>query len=223
MGRFFNMDNPFFTFMGRLGDLIILNLICLVCCLPIVTAGTSITAMYYVTLKMVRNEESYILRDFFKSFKLNIKQGIALTLIEVVVILVLFFDITFTSQLDSSIQSFFKIAFYIIGILIYLTRCYVYPVLSKFDNSILQTIKIAFFMSIRHLPQTIIIAVIGLLPFAILFVPSFQVQSFLMLFVFLFGLSAVAYLKSTFLVKIFDQYIPASEEPSEPETEDSSL
>lgn len=223
MGKFFNMDNPFFTFMGRLGDLIILNLICLVCCLPIVTAGTSITAMYYVTLKMIRNEESYILRDFFKSFKLNIKQGIVLTLIEAVVVLVLFFDITFTSQLNSSIQSVFKILFYIMGILIYFTRCYVYPVLSKFDNSILRTIKLAFFMSIRHFPQTILIGIIGLVPFAVLFVPSFHVQSFLLLFVFLFGLSAVAYLKSFFLVKIFDQYIPASEETSKSETEDPSL
>ena len=69
MGRFFNMDNKFFTVMGRIADLCILNIICLVCCIPIVTAGASITAMYYVTLKMVRNEEAYIVRSFFKSFK----------------------------------------------------------------------------------------------------------------------------------------------------------
>ena len=73
MGRFFNMDNKFFTFMGRIADLCILNIICLVCCIPIVTAGASITAMYYVTLKMVRNEEAYIVRSFFKSFKDNFK------------------------------------------------------------------------------------------------------------------------------------------------------
>ena len=71
MGRFFNMDNKFFAFMGRIADLCILNIICLVCCIPIVTAGASITAMYYVTLKMVRNEEAYIVRSFFKSFKDN--------------------------------------------------------------------------------------------------------------------------------------------------------
>ena len=72
------MDNKFFTFMGRVADLCILNIICLICCIPIVTAGASITAMYYVTLKMVRNEEAYIVRSFFKSFKENIKQAIAL-------------------------------------------------------------------------------------------------------------------------------------------------
>ena len=39
MGRFFSMDNKFFTFMNKVADLCILNIICLVCCIPIVTAG----------------------------------------------------------------------------------------------------------------------------------------------------------------------------------------
>ena len=65
MGRFFSMDNKFFTFMNKVADLCILNIICLVCCIPIVTAGASITAMYYVTLKMVRNEEAYIVSELF--------------------------------------------------------------------------------------------------------------------------------------------------------------
>lgn len=53
MDRFFNMDNKFFTFMSRVADLIILNLLCIVCCIPVVTIGPSIAAMFYVTLKMV--------------------------------------------------------------------------------------------------------------------------------------------------------------------------
>ena len=56
MNRFFNMDNKFFVFMGRVADLLLLNFLGILCCIPIVTAGASITAMYYVTLKMVRNE-----------------------------------------------------------------------------------------------------------------------------------------------------------------------
>ena len=84
MGRFFSMDNKFFTFMNKVADLCILNIICLVCCIPIVTAGASITAMYYVTLKMVRNEEAYIVRSFFKSFKDNFKQATIINLIMII-------------------------------------------------------------------------------------------------------------------------------------------
>lgn len=56
--------------MNKVADLCILNIICLVCCIPIVTAGASITAMYYVTLKMVRNEEAYIVRSFLNLLKI---------------------------------------------------------------------------------------------------------------------------------------------------------
>ena len=69
MDRIFNMDNKFFTFMSRVADLIILNLLFLLCCIPIVTIGPAITAMYYVTMKMVRNEESYIARSSLNPLK----------------------------------------------------------------------------------------------------------------------------------------------------------
>lgn len=93
MDRLFNMDNKFFTFMSRVADLIILNILCVVCCIPIVTIGPSICAMFYVTLKMVRNEESYIVRGFFKSFKQNLKQGIIINLIMLAAGILLAFDI----------------------------------------------------------------------------------------------------------------------------------
>ena len=45
MDRLFNMDNKFFTVMGRVADLIMLNVVFLICCLPIVTIGASLTAL----------------------------------------------------------------------------------------------------------------------------------------------------------------------------------
>ena len=77
MDRLFNMDNKFFTVMGRVADLIMLNVVFLICCLPIVTIGASLTALHYVTLKMTRNEESYIIRSFFKSFKQNFNRQLS--------------------------------------------------------------------------------------------------------------------------------------------------
>ena len=76
MSNLFNPENKFFVFMGRVADLMILNFVCMICCIPIVTAGPAITAMYYTTLKMARNEETYILKGFFHSFRQNLKQGI---------------------------------------------------------------------------------------------------------------------------------------------------
>ena len=75
MGALFNLENPVWNFMGKVADLVILNLLALICSIPIVTIGASWTAMYYVTIKIVRKEEGYIIRDFFRSFKENFKQA----------------------------------------------------------------------------------------------------------------------------------------------------
>ena len=62
----FNMDNAFWRTMGKIADLIILNILFIICCIPIVTIGASYTALYTVMLKLVKNEEPYIFRGFFK-------------------------------------------------------------------------------------------------------------------------------------------------------------
>ena len=111
MGRFFSMDNKFFTFMNKVADLCILNIICLVCCIPIVTAGASITAMYYVTLKMVRNEEAYIVRSFFKSFKDNFKQATIINLIMIAVGAILYLDLNVAKNMPGSAGQIFHVIF----------------------------------------------------------------------------------------------------------------
>ena len=75
MGRFFNLDSPVMVALTKMADLIIVNLLAFFCCLPIITVGASMTALHYVVLKIVRDEECYIVKGFFKSFKDNFKQA----------------------------------------------------------------------------------------------------------------------------------------------------
>ena len=75
MSRFFNPDNPVMEFIAKIFDLVILNLIFIFSCVPIITIGASTSALSYVTLKMVRGEDPYIWRNFWKSFRQNFKQG----------------------------------------------------------------------------------------------------------------------------------------------------
>ena len=219
MDRIFNMDNKFFTFMGRLADLVILNLLCIVCCIPIVTAGASITAMYYVTLKMVRNEEAYIIRGFFHSFKQNLKQSLIIHLIMLFAGIMLAADIYIVNQIGGGAYKVLLYVFMVMAFLYLMLFLYIYPVLSKFYNSIKNTFVNAFLMSLRHLPYTFLMLVISALPVAMLFIPSARMQSMMIMLFFLMGFEVLAYAKSYFFVKIFDKYIPEEEpqEPQEPE------
>lgn len=211
MGRFFSMDNKFFTFMNKVADLCILNIICLVCCIPIVTAGASITAMYYVTLKMVRNEEAYIVRSFFKSFKDNFKQATIINLIMIAVGAVLYLDLNVAKNMPGSAGQIFHVTFMAFVIIYYVLFLYVYPILARFYNTIRNTIKNALFMAIRHLPYTVVMVLIGLCPLLLLFIGSYQIQSTLFVLFLVMGFGVIAYCNSFFLVKIFDHYMPKEE------------
>ena len=211
MGRFFSMDNKFFTFMNKVADLCILNIICLVCCIPIVTAGASITAMYYVTLKMVRNEEAYIVRSFFKSFKDNFKQATIINLIMIAVGVVLYLDLNVAKNMPGSSGQIFHVIFMAFVIIYYVLFLYVYPILARFYNTIRNTIKNALFMAIRHLPYTVVMVLIGLCPLLLLFIGSYQIQSTLFVLFLVMGFGVIAYCNSFFLVKIFDHYMPKEE------------
>lgn len=212
MNRFFSMDNKFFVFMGKVADLCLLNLICLVCCIPIVTAGASITALYYVTLKMVRNEESYIFRSFFKSFKQNFRQATIIHLIMVAAAVLLYLDTNIVKNMGEPMSQIMSVIFAVFTLVYAMILLYLYPILAKFYNSVKNTFANAILMAIRHLPYTFIMLLICALPVLIFFVPSLQIQMTLILLVILFGMAVIAYLNSFFLVKIFDKYIPENSE-----------
>ena len=198
--------------MGKVADLCLLNLICLVCCIPIVTAGASITALYYVTLKMVRNEESYIFRSFFKSFKQNFRQATIIHLIMVAAAVLLYLDTNIVKNMGEPMSQIMSVIFAVFTLVYAMILLYLYPILAKFYNSVKNTFTNAILMAIRHLPYTIIMLIICALPLLIFFVPSLQMQMTLILLLLLFGMAVIAYLNSFFLVKIFDKYIPENSE-----------
>ena len=217
MGRFFNMDNKFFVFMGKIADLCMLNLLCIICCIPIVTAGASLTALYYVTMKMVRNEEAYIFRSFFRSFKQNFKQATVINIIMLAAAALLYIDTNIAGKMGQPAGKILGMIFAAFTLLYVMILLYVYSLLAKFYNSVKNTFKNAILMAIRHLPYTILMLLICACPILILFIPSFQIQMSLIMLVILFGPAVIAYGNSHFFVRIFDKYIP--EESVSEETE----
>ena len=161
MNRFFNMDNKFFVFMGRVADLLLLNFLCILCCIPIVTAGASITALYYVTLKMARDEESYIARSFFRSFKQNFKQATIINIIMLLTAAVLFIDLRIAKAGSGAMYKGLFSLFIAFALIYAMILLYIYPILSKFFNSVKNTFVNAFLMSVRHLPLTLLMLVIS--------------------------------------------------------------
>lgn len=210
--RFLELDSPLMQGLNKLGDLLWLNVLTLVCCIPIITIGPSLTAMSYVVLKIARNEEGYITRSFFKSFKANLKQGIIIGLILIFVLLVLAGDFYIINYSGLEFNGIIKSILLAILFFVLFTSMFVFPVLAKFENTVLNTIKNAFLMGISQLPKTILMMVLFAIPPALfLFVPQ------VIPLVFLFGITlpawASAKLYSKFFQKLEDKYM--EDHPSE--------
>lgn len=222
MNTIFNPDNKFFTFMGRIADLMILNLLCIICCIPVVTAGPAITAMYYITLKMARNEESYVIKGFFHSFKQNLKQGILIQILMLLLGVVLGFDLYFCRMMSSrgSVYQIFSYIF-MAALLVYaMLFTWIYPVLAKFYNSTKNVFRNSTLMAIRHLPYTILMLVITAAPVLIgLFIA--EAFPFVILFYIMLGFATIAYINSRFFVKLFDNYVPKDTSADAEEEEES--
>lgn len=206
MGHLFNMDNPVWVAMGKLADLIILNCLVVICSLPVFTIGASWTALYFVTVRMVKKEESYITKDFFHSFKENFKQATIIWMMILLVLAVFALDYRIYKLMPGVIPKPVIVAVLVVAVILMVTTIYVFPVLSRFQNTIKNTIKNAFLMSVVHVPYTIVFLLLLLLPIVAClvfwqFVP----------FVAMVGISVPAYWASLLWVRIFKKFEPKDE------------
>lgn len=217
MSRAFNFEGPVFTFLSRLADLFWLNLLFIVCCIPVITIGAATTALYYVTLKMAKDEEGYITRSYFKSFKENFKQATVIWIGFLVVGMIMITDLRIvnggnTAEILSSpaLGNVIMVAVFLMGIVILMVGTYIFPILAQFDNTIKNTAKNAFLISIRHLPYTIAMLFITAIPVVLIW--FFPALFILVLIMF----SATAYFNSKLFNKIFVLYMPKEDSSSDP-------
>ncbi|HBA62455.1 MAG TPA: hypothetical protein DCZ20_01210 [Lachnospiraceae bacterium] len=210
MNRIFDLDNPVMRFLTRLFDLMALNLLFVLCSIPLITIGASLSALYSVTLKMVRNEETYVSKEFFKAFRMNFKQGTVLWIITVAAAVILYVDSQIVTQMNLTGFSFLRTALLCITIICFGIATYLYPLQARFINPIKQTLKNALLMCIAHLPYTVIfLAIDGI----VYFVATRTAYTFATtIFVCCIGgIAGIAYIQSVFFRKIFQRYEPESE------------
>lgn len=207
MNKFFDMDSPFIQFLNRVADLMILNFLVMICSLPVITAGAAYTAMHYVLLKIVRKEEGYLLRGFFKSFKQNFKQATLIWLGVLLVIALYVVDFLIFRYSELEFSKLFMSLLLAVAIVFIFLLIYIFPLLAHFDNSIKNIVKNALSLAFIKLPKTLLMAVIYILPFVLAYYFEWGI-----LFAFVFGISLPAYAAAMIYSKIFKTF-----EPEQPE------
>lgn len=203
---FLNLNNKFFGFMEVIGDLMILNFLFIICCLPILTIGASISAMYSVCMKLIKNE-GYLVSTFFEAFKKNFKSATIIWILFVLCGIVFLIDLQCLNIfLDGQNKLYFKVIFFTFGVVQYMIFCYIFPMISKFDNTIINYIKNSFFMSIKYIVLTAGILAVNMTPLILYLFGGYYFSYILILYI-LFGFSLTSYINAYIFDRIFINYM----------------
>lgn len=204
----FQMDGPIWRFLNLLGDMVILHILWLICCIPLVTIGPATAAANYVTLKIVRDEGRGVWHMFFKSFRKNFRQGCLLGLVFFPAGLVLLLDFylcLYRLETGGMFQFVMLAALGFLTILYLLEMMYLWAVLAWFENTEKQTVISAFFFAMSNFGDTSVMLAMDLL-LGVAAVVCFAFFPQVAVLFFIFGFPMVFVVNSVKIRKIFDQY-----------------
>lgn len=146
------MDNIFVRVLTRIFDFILLNVLWLVCSLPVVTIGASTTALYAVMMKVAANEEGYILRGFLDAFRSNLKQSTAVWLILLAVGAVIGIDFMIVRRMPGKLAEVGTVLLGAASFIYMVEVIFVFPLIARFENSTFQMMKNAILIPAVRFP-----------------------------------------------------------------------
>ncbi|MDO4634017.1 MAG: DUF624 domain-containing protein [Eubacteriales bacterium] len=162
MDRFLSPDNAVMQFINKIVSSVYLNLLWFICCIPIVTIGASTTALFYVSLKIARNEEGGLTKAFFHSFRENFKQSTIVWLILAAVGLVLGVDAYFLYHMrfENVFWTLITAVFIAAALAYAIVVMYIFPLMARFQNTTAAMFKNSLMIGMRFLLCTALMALI---------------------------------------------------------------
>ena len=216
-------DNPVMRGLSKLCDLLILNVLWLICSIPLFTIGASTTAMFAVTLKMAKNEEGYIVKGFFAAFKENFKKSTLIWLMIAFVAIIIIINVqvmsTFSDMLNPIIGTILRGIYLLMGVILLFLTLYVFPMMARYESTIKQSLKNALLIALARLPYTLLLALIVVVPVIVTFLTGTTIAVGILVWVLL-GFAVVAWLQSKVLRRVFkllDEQVEATSQTEEDE------
>lgn len=216
MKRLFDIDSPLMRGLAVVGDLLILNIMTVLCSIPIITIGAAVTALYDTVFRM-QNGEGHSIKGYWTAFKSNIKQSTALWISFCVIGAILFCSLLLSLQITTVIALAFRIVLCILAVLYLMALAWVFPLQAKFYNTVGNTLKNAFVCAMSNRIRSLIAAIMNTVPI-IMFI--YSVETFIKLgFLWMFfWLALAAYCNIKILSKPFAELIDRSHHECEETT-----
>ena len=214
MSRFFSVDNPVWAAIDTFFKIMLLNVLWVICSLPVITMGASTTALIYACMKL-HKKEGYVVKNFFHSFRENFCQATVLFLIFLAGGAFLVADILLGNQSHTVYGNLMRILAFVLAVPYSFTLTYVFAVQSKFVNRVKNTIRYAFWLSVQNWKYTILML--------LLYVFLVWVNTTIVLInllTLMFGVGAVMYICASYYERSFEPFLKTSGEEDEESTQE---
>lgn len=165
-------DSPIGRVVSRLLELVGLNLLWTVCCLPVITAGAATCALHFV-LSPQREEDEGVFRCFFRSLRRNFKQATLLWLPLLALGVLVLLCLRLVSFWDGAARTAGIAFFCCPALLMLMIAGYGFPLLARFEIPTKNLVEDALLLALAHFPRTLAVVGLTLLPAAVwFFLPS---------------------------------------------------
>lgn len=217
MGKLFDIESNIYQKLTKYATILMCGLAWILCCVPVITAGASCTAMYRMMFN-IRDDKPAGMGLFFKVFMKEFIKSTLIWLCDILCVFILYIIFSFSSSKGiEGKEGILPVVLFLIPFLLWMfTFLYVFALNSFFDNTVLNTIRNGFLMALRYRRYTIFsmaLTVIPLILYMILGDYYFLLYGVPIL-VFLF-LPLIIYWKSGLFLKVFENFIPEKEEIEE--------
>ena len=160
MNRLFDINNPFFRFMSKFFDIMVLSIVFVIFFVLLLIIGLAITALYYFIAIAVIRDRSYPVKEFFHAFKRDFRQSAIVGIIILAISAIIVVDIRIVIGTGDAKLGSLKIAYVVVALLIAFISTYIFPLISRFSLKMKDLFKLAFFLSFKHFLSTILCVLI---------------------------------------------------------------
>ena len=205
MANMFRQEAPLMRGLAFVFNLVALNMLFMLCCLPVVTIGASWTALHVMARRLIKGDDLHLLRNFKRLFVQNFKQATLAWLPLLAVGALIYINYSLIA-VEGTQSILLPAVLALISVLYFLVLLYIFPLIGRYDNGLIASFKNALFISVRHLPATLLMAVTVLVPAWFVFYTPLEVFLFSLPFLLLVGFSGVACIQERILAGIFRFY-----------------
>lgn len=205
MSNLFSYEGLIYKIGDKVFQLLILNILFILTCLPLVTIGAANAALASVTMKMIEGKEGNVALSYLKAFKTNFKLATLVHLSLTVISLLVCLNYIFAGTVASTIRPLVYVALGSVGLLVLVGFSFIYSYIARFNDTARTSVKNTCILILKHGMPSLVVLLVSMLPMVMMILTPLMMVFLIYISAFI-GFSLNMYLRNLILLSIYKQY-----------------